>query len=193
MRQRLLAAAIGCLEEKGYSETTVTEVQERAGVARGTLLHHFPAKAQLMVAATEHLVLDRVEQFRAAASAIPDDADRLQAVVDLAWTDLAGPSFFTALELWVAARTDDDLRAALLPAQKRLFGALHNVLFEVLTPQLGDDPRTATLVELTIDTLTGLAITTMLGERTTSPETLLRRWKRALAVLLGERSADDWL
>src|SRR5690349_7791519 len=71
MRRRLLEAAVACLREKGYAETTVTEVQERAGVARGTLLHHFPAKAELMVAATEHLALRRIERFRTEAARIP--------------------------------------------------------------------------------------------------------------------------
>jgi len=192
MRRRLLEAAVACLHEKGYAATTVTEVQERAGVARGTLLHHFPAKAELMVAATEHLALERIERFRAEAARIPAGADRLAAVVDLAWADLAGPSFFTALELWVAARTDAELRATLLPVQERLFRALHDGLFAALG-EAGDDLRAHTLVELTIDSLTGIAMSTMLGDRGPQPELLLARWKRALEVLLGARAADDWL
>ncbi len=192
MRRRLLEAAVACLQEKGYAATTVTEVQERAGVARGTLLHHFPAKAELMVAATEHLALERIERFRTEAADIPAGADRLAAVVDLAWADLAGPSFFTALELWVAARTDAELRATLLPVQERLFRALHDGLFEVLG-SAGDDPRAHTLVELTIDALTGIAMSTMLTDRGGQVELLLSRWRRALEVLLGTRPSDGWL
>jgi AcrR family transcriptional regulator len=194
MRRRLLAAAVECLREKGYAATTVTEVQERAGVARGTLLHHFPAKAELMVAATEHLALERIERLRTEAARIPAGADRLPAVVDLAWADLASPWFFTALELWVAARTDAALRSTLLPVQERLFRALHVGLFSVLDDAaLGADPRAHTLVELTIDALTGIAMTTMLSDRGPQPELLLARWKRALEVLIGSRSAADWL
>lgn len=193
MRRRLLEAAVSCLQERGYAATTVTEVQDRAGVARGTLLHHFPAKAELMVAATEHVALGRIERFRQEAAVLPEGVDRLEAVVDLAWADLAGPWFFAALELWVAARTDAELRAALLPTQERLFRALHDGLLAVLGPEHGEDPRAATLVEFTIDALTGLSMTTMLVDRPEQRALLLARWKRALGVLLGLRPAEEWL
>ena len=45
---RLLEAAYECLLDGGYAATTVGHVQQRAGVARGTLLHHFPTRGALM-------------------------------------------------------------------------------------------------------------------------------------------------
>jgi len=105
--------------------------------------------------------------------------------VDLAWQDLNSPVFFTALELWVAARTDDELRTRLAPEEERLFRDMRASYASVLG-HLADNPAAATVVELTIDVLTGLSITTMvtgsLGER--AP--LVERWKRAVAVLLGD-------
>ena len=47
-RERILEAAYGCLLDGGYRETTVGHVQKRAGVARGTLLHHFPTRGSIM-------------------------------------------------------------------------------------------------------------------------------------------------
>ncbi len=188
-RARLLEAAAACLLEVGYAATSIGQVQERAGLARGTLLHHFPTKADLMVAATAHVVDQRIEQFQQRVDAVPRSEHRLRAVVDLAWQDLNSPVFFAALELWVAARTDEELRQRLAPEEARLFATMRSSYADVLG-DYADDPRAATLVELTIDVLTGLSMTTLvtgeLGER----HRLIERWKRALSVLVGELEPD---
>ncbi|WP_134768027.1 TetR/AcrR family transcriptional regulator [Nocardioides sp. 1609] len=192
-RTRLLDAAVECLLELGYSSTTVAEVQERAGLARGTLLHHFPTKNELVVGAMGHLAARRVDQFRAEAELIPPSKDRLEALVDLAWSGLHDPAFFSAAELWVAARTDPDLRAALLPVEAVAFADLQDGLTAVLGPAYADDPRTPTLVGMTIDLLTGLSLAAMLTGDLGERRKLLVRWKRALGVLFGELPPDELL
>src|SRR5262245_11831889 len=44
-RGRILDAAVESLIEAGVAGTTTLEVQKRADVSRGALLHHFPSKA----------------------------------------------------------------------------------------------------------------------------------------------------
>ncbi|MFS3130462.1 TetR/AcrR family transcriptional regulator [Nocardioides sp. Bht2] len=191
-RTKLLAAAVDSLLESGYAATSVTEIQRRSGAGRGTVQHHFPTKADLMVAATAHVVEARLASTRLAALALPEDADRLEALVDLVWLDLGSPAFLAALELWVAARTDADLKAALLPHERRLMTATATLFVDVLGPGY-DDPRTPTLVEFTIDVLTGLTMTTLLtgtpsdGQR----QVVLDRWKRALRVLFGQAPPES--
>lgn len=185
-RARILTCTADCLVERGYAATTISEVQERAGLARGTVQHHFPTRAELLVAATTHVVETRIEQFRREAElGPPAGQDRMAMLVDLVWRDLNSPTFFAALELWVAARTDADLRESLVQEERRLFAAMRSVYAEVLGEPQASDPQTEMLVEFTIDLLTGLSMTTMLtgvlGER----EGVLRRWKQALAVLSG--------
>lgn len=192
-RARLLAAASSCLLEHGYAATTITRIQESAGLARGTLLHHFPTRADLMVAATVHLVEQRMEAFRAEAEQIGPEEDRLRAVIDLAWRDLSGPEFYTALELWVAARTDPDLRAVLLVEEERLFRTLQTGTAAVLGPAYDGDPRIPTIVEFTIDVLTGLSMMSMLSQDLDRRETALGRWRRTLGILLGELDASTLL
>lgn len=192
-RARILEATAQCLLERGYAATTVSEVQERAGVARGTVQHYFPTRTELLIAATTHVVDARLEAFRMDADAIPPDADRIPAVVDLAWRDLNSPTFFTALELWVAARTDAELRESLLHEEQRVFAEMRRLYAEALGPRLASDPRAETLVELTVDFLSGLSMTAMLSGRIAEREAALRRWKRALAILLGGLPADQLL
>src|SRR5262245_21898426 len=54
-RGKLLEATIQCLAELGYHQTSTVIVTERAGVSRGSMLHHFPTKADLMMAAAQHI------------------------------------------------------------------------------------------------------------------------------------------
>lgn len=192
-RARILDATAECLVERGYQATTISEVQQRTGLARGTIQHHFPTRAELLVAAISHLVDARIERFRDDASRIAPGTDRMQAVVDLIWRDLTSPIFFAGVELWVAARTDPDLRTALLPEEKRLFSAMREVYATTLGEPYASDDRVETLVEFTVDLLTGLSMSTMLTGADGGREAVLRRWKRALAVLAGVLPATELL
>lgn len=110
-RNRLLDATIACLFELGYAKTTTTEIADRAGVSRGAQLHHFPTKAELVTTAVEHLIERRVSEFREAMAAVPGDVDPHDAAIEILWSMMRGPTFFAWLELVVAARTDEELRA----------------------------------------------------------------------------------
>jgi len=53
-RRKLLDAALAVIREKGYVATTVDELCERAGVAKGSFFHHFAGKEALAVAAANY-------------------------------------------------------------------------------------------------------------------------------------------
>src|SRR3954464_4939245 len=107
MRQRLLESTLQCLVEHGWSGTSTTLVSERAGVSRGAQLHHYPTKTDLVVAAIGHLAVLRAEEMRRAAGGLPAGEHRTLAVLDMLATHHTGPLFIAALEVWVAARTDE--------------------------------------------------------------------------------------
>ena len=97
MRERLLGAAVDCLIERGYAGTSTTLVSERAGVSRGAQLHHFPSKADLLVAAVEHLAEVRGQELSAAATATaPEDRRK---VLRMLADHVTSPVFDAALEL----------------------------------------------------------------------------------------------
>src|SRR5512146_1580663 len=76
-RRALLDATVESLIEVGFARTTTLEVQRRADVSRGALLHHFPSKAELLVAAVDHLAEMRARAMKAFASQLPPErADR---------------------------------------------------------------------------------------------------------------------
>ncbi|MEU8243402.1 TetR/AcrR family transcriptional regulator [Actinoplanes missouriensis] len=185
-RSKILDATVQCLVERGYAETTTAEVLARADVPRGTLLHHFPTKVDLLVAAVQHVARRRLDGLAAEIGMVAPGVEPLDAFIDAVWRHFSSPIFWAALELWNAARTDAALRDALVAVEKEIFGTLRDHARELLT----DDPRVDTVVHFTFEVLTGLAMTGIVSGDLASRELLIRRWKRAAAILLGRRDPD---
>src|SRR5690606_40156657 len=61
-KQKILRAAKEIFSEKSYHTATVTEITERAGVAKGTLYWYFPGKAQLFIGMMEDVFLSLFAQ-----------------------------------------------------------------------------------------------------------------------------------
>lgn len=118
----LLQATVGCLVELGYQRTTTLEIERRAGVSRGARIHHFPTKAELLAAAVDHLY-DRLAEHYGQAFGRPtterSDADRLRSGLRLLWGVYRQPDYSAVLELMMAARTDEELRASLVLVSQR--------------------------------------------------------------------------
>jgi AcrR family transcriptional regulator len=110
-RERLLDATVDCLIEYGYAGTTVARIAERAGVTRGAQVHHYPTKADLVLAALRHLAEKQIEQALAELPRLQRANDAIGAMLDMLWRVHNGPLFVAVVELWVAARTDPDLAA----------------------------------------------------------------------------------
>jgi AcrR family transcriptional regulator len=91
-RSALVRATVDSLVELGYARTTTQEVQSRAGLSRGALTHHFTTKAELVLAAMDHLYEEFSESVRKAAVALPDDPTaRIRLGVELIWERFDGP------------------------------------------------------------------------------------------------------
>lgn len=119
-RAALLDSTIDCLVAYGYAGTTTTRVAEHAGVSRGAQMHHFQRKAPLVVAALLRLAeRRRRELLERAQTELTHPADPAVAL-DLLWSTFSGPLFTAALELWMAARTDPELREALVPVEREI-------------------------------------------------------------------------
>ena len=61
LRQRLLEAARDLFEERGYDESKVSAICERADVAYGTFFNHFPTKLDLLGALADQSVQEVAE------------------------------------------------------------------------------------------------------------------------------------
>jgi TetR/AcrR family transcriptional regulator, cholesterol catabolism regulator len=61
--KRIREAALALFREKGYEETTVEEIAERADVAKGTFFNYFPRKDALLEALAEDIVVELFEEL----------------------------------------------------------------------------------------------------------------------------------
>lgn len=183
-RELLFEATVDCLLELGYAGTSLNEVCRRAGLSRGAQQHHFATKAELMSHALEHLVIRLGEEVLGAAGRLGDDPDRVAKGIDLLWRSFSGTLSTAAMELWVAARTDEELRTTLLPVDRALGRATHEFYRRIAWHDLPAE-RLDTLFWLTINLTRGLAMDAMIGGDPGRRERLLDEWKRIATRFLG--------
>lgn len=181
-RGKLLVATIESLIEVGYPRTTTVEVGERAGLSRGAQLHHFPSRADLLVAAIEHLADERSKEFEAALEVRLEAGDEpIDSMVDLLWEMFSDPLYWATIELMVAARTDPELLQKLEPFERSLGGRIYRA-FKELTGRGDKEARAA--VEMTLYFMRGLAMERIFRRKDAHYGELVERWKQQLRAIL---------
>jgi AcrR family transcriptional regulator len=179
-RERLLDATIECLIELGYAKTTTSEIVRRAGVSRGAQVHHFPTKAELVQSAIVHLAHRQFGQLKAGLEQLNSRDDQFSDAIDLIWESYSGPLFTAALELIVAARTDESLR----PAVKGLEADIARAMRELAgrTPERAGEKD---VFDLTVCLMQGLAFGRLIDRKPSREKRLLETWKRTARPLVG--------
>lgn len=161
MRERLLDATIGCLVDYGYAGTTVTRIAERAGVTRGAQVHHYRTKADLVTAAVTHLASKSAEFGWQQLARLVDADDPVGDLLDVLWEMHKGPTFTATVELWIAARTDPDLRRHVATVEPVLLAILRGEADRSGAPGVIDDAAGAELLDAActaMDAMRGLLI-----------------------------------
>ena len=102
------------------------------------------------------------------------------------------PVFNAALELWVAARTDETLHAAVVPLEQRVGREAHQIAVEAL----GVDesrPGVRELVQATLDLVRGLGLANTISDDTARRRRILGAWARTLDEARRMSLLDDVL
>lgn len=178
-RRRLIEAAVDCIAELSWTGTTVSVIAERAGVSRGAAQHHFPTREVLLAAAVEMVGEAQLTELRGRAAELPAGPSRTEAVVSMLLNLYAGPRFRAAMHLWVAASTDEALRATLVPLQAQVGREAHRVAVELL----GVDearPGVREMVQATLDLARGLGLANLLTDDTRRRAQIARQWARMI-------------
>lgn len=188
-RRRILDAAVEVLVEEGFANATTVRIQREAGVSRGGLLHHFPSRDALVVAAVHHLAAERVREQGERTDWPDDPAERIAAAVTAMWSTYAQPYFWASVELWVAARSHDDLRAALLPAERELGAMVRASTDAFFGPALAARPLYPRVRELLNTSMRGVALSYAFDPRDPRTDPHLGDWiETAAQLLLGPSS-----
>ncbi|TDC95346.1 TetR/AcrR family transcriptional regulator [Actinomadura sp. 7K507] len=183
-RQRLLEAAVECLASAGWAGTTVAVVAERAGVSRGAAQHHFRTREELVTAAVGYGSEVRIARMRERLNALTGRRPSTLDVVTLLGEMYTSPLFRAALQLWVAASSDEQLRAQVVPLEARVGREAHRLTIEAL----GADesvPGVRETVQATLDLVRGLGLADLLTDDSARRARLLNQWAAILDQALG--------
>lgn len=162
-RVRLLDATIDCLVELGWAGTSTTEVVRRAGVSRGAQVHHYPSKDDLVLAAIEHLLARRLEEYAAAFDQLPAERRTLAEGFELLWAQCFGPSFDAWLELAIAARRSPALHERFVEVERRFAESTIDRFQDLFPETFADRQYASVAMRLTFSVLDGLAIGRIAG------------------------------
>lgn len=184
-RRRLLEAAVSSLYELGYHRTSTVVVTERAGVSRGSLLHQFPSKADLMVGVAEYIAELRGQAHLAGLGGVPLGPQRLAGLVDILWGQMSSPSGVARLEIMLASRSDPELAAKLAPLHARL-DERHRDAVWGLAKALGAADRgpVDAAVQLYAAALRGLSVDALFPESREHVEAAVNLLKQVLVDLI---------
>lgn len=126
-RQRLFEAAVELIAEQGFSATTVDDIAERAGVAKGTVYYNFPSKTALFEDLLRHGVGLLTADFRAAVAGKPPGA-AVSALVRAQLEYIQRYRSFAQLLLSEMWRTNREWQQTLKLLREEAIGVIADVL-----------------------------------------------------------------
>jgi len=146
---KLLDATIACLVECGYRDTSISRICERAGVSQGGLFRHFDSRTALMVATTAEIGMRHLAQLRELVDGPGVDKEQLDVIVRYFRAATRDPITAAWREVLVAARTNEELRLAVVPAVQ----GLEEGIMGLATLIVGDGERARPLGTLFLSLL----------------------------------------
>ncbi len=171
-RDKILAAAVRCLNDVGYAQTSTVRVAAEAQVARGSLLHQFPTRTDLILAVAEHALDAQRAEIRTGLAALPPGRERFVGSVDVTWRAFQKPESRALIEIFIATRYDADL-AARIPHFAVEFEAAKGRGAHRFAEESGlrdEHGEAVALRRLILVALRGLAVDTMLSGNEANPE-----------------------
>ncbi|MFG2608254.1 TetR/AcrR family transcriptional regulator [Streptomyces sp. NPDC048514] len=187
-RQKLYEAAVTLIAEQGFSATTVDEIADRAGVAKGTVYYNFASKSVLFEELLRHGVGLLTASLREAAELTARSGggkvDALDAMIRAGLVFIDRYPAFTQLyvaELW---RTNRAWQSTLMVVRQEAVAVVEGVLREgVATGEFSDEID----VQLTAAALVGMVLVAALDWKAFQPERSLDDVHAALSRLLQGR------
>ncbi|MFD7610295.1 TetR/AcrR family transcriptional regulator [Streptomyces sp. NPDC059828] len=187
-RAKLYEAAVTLIAEQGFSATTVDEIAERAGVAKGTVYYNFKSKTELF----EELLRYGVGLLTASLQAAEEETEErggtrveaLDAMVRAGLVFIDRYPAFTQLyvaELW---RTNRAWQSTLMVVRQQAVAVVETVLREgVERGELSEEID----VQLTAAALVGMVLVAALDWQAFQPERSIDDVHAALSRLLHGR------
>ena len=193
-RHAILEAAISCLVEAGYSQTTTSLIVEYAGVSRGAMMHHFPSRQAVIFAVVEYLRDKRLREYREIMEGIdrPESAlseAGIRKSVESAWRFVNMPSFVANQELLAAARTDPNLGRVLAQTERDVESMFLGTVQQVF-PHLSSLKALQLANDLVQFSMRGMALSHMASRKQQRTERLINHIAQELISLYRQEGLE---
>jgi AcrR family transcriptional regulator len=189
-RERLIQATLDEIFEVGYHAATTQDIAARANISRGALLHHFPVRADLVLAAMEELLEDGTRQIKAVADEVQAGQGSLESFVEFLWRLFSGRFFYLSLEMITEARNDAELRERMIPVVKRFHQALDDIWSAFCDPAKRPPPQAQLILNLTLCLVRGMGVQTVLRPEPSYYRELIEAWTALLPQIVDGAAGD---
>jgi len=190
-RARILAAAVGCLDELGFARATFQRIARRAGVTVGAVQHHFAAKEDILRAVLEDSFAHLSRCFDGVRVDGASLEERVSVFIDRAWLHCGFPPFRSTLEILMTTRGEDGGRhwtdAPVVESTRRVQRLWMSVFSEVEIPAA----RHLEVLRFAFAALAGIAMTARLEQSQAGTARQLALLKTALVALLEQAEAES--
>lgn len=179
-RTKILEVTLACLLDRGLHDSSTVEIAKRAGVSRGALLHHFPTKEELLKEALRFLLLGEVAEIRKMAGDIEAGTVDFDSFLAMLWDHFSGPLFMITLEYVTAARTDPEIKAALVAPALEFNSSLDEIWERLMlsSARVASERRLA--LNVTLCFLRGMGTQSVWRDDPQLFEDMLAFWKKTL-------------
>jgi TetR/AcrR family transcriptional regulator, regulator of cefoperazone and chloramphenicol sensitivity len=154
-RAKIIDETVRCIMEEGFAAATAKHVAERAGVTWGVIQYHFGDRNGLLMAVVDDGVARLVDSLSSADVSELALRERIEVVVDIAWSCYSSPTSMAAFEILRANRGGSNE-----PSQRHLF-EMNSAIGE-LGRLITDDPSKAGVAEVIWATLRGVVLAQMI-------------------------------
>jgi AcrR family transcriptional regulator len=103
-RAKIIDETVRCIVEEGFAAATAKHVAERAGVTWGVIQYHFGDRNGLLMAVVDDGVARLIDSLSSAEVSDLPLRERIEVVVDTAWSCYSSPTSMAAFEILRATR-----------------------------------------------------------------------------------------
>jgi AcrR family transcriptional regulator len=175
-RDKLLQATIDVLMECGYAGLTTAQVDARAGVSSGARVHHYPTKTDLVIAAASMAYRRAAELGQARAQTARTSPESLRHFVEDCRSVYFDWPFLTTVEVVVAARTDAELMARIVPVLDEFHSALRKTWTQAFVEAGYERDEAEAVLRMTLNMIRGMALNRIWENDVAEYERLIETW-----------------
>jgi len=168
------------VQELGYANLRTAAVAQRAGVSEGGLMHHFPNKNALAIAAIEYGLEQSKAQTAECLKAYAESDDPVRAIADDSRNFYFTGSFEVALDILKSTRSDTELQQVITQYSREFRNFVELAWVDKLTQHGMNREDASDLVELTTSLVRGIAIRGLIQPVDDTFERLIDKWAHLL-------------